>query len=112
MTQVWSPAAVILLAGASFAVMDLMLPSAWAMCMTLGGRYGGTATAVMNTLGNLGGFVCAVAFGYIVDATGSYDLPVQGVAAAVLIASGLFALVDCTRGYAAGASLAVAPERS
>ena len=48
----------------------------------------------------------------LVDATGSYDLPVQGVAAAVLIASGLFALVDCTRGYAPGASLAVAPERS
>jgi MFS family permease len=108
MTQMRAPAAVIGLAGASFAVMDLMLPSAWAMCMTLGGRYGGTATAVMNTLGNLGGFVCAVAFGYIVEGTGSYDLPVQGVAAVVLIAACLFALVDCTRGYSAVPPLATA----
>jgi MFS family permease len=100
MTQVRSAAAVTLLAGASFAVMDLMLPSAWAMCMTIGGRSGGTATAVMNTLGNLGGFLCAVAFGYIVEATGNYDLPVVCVAAMVLISAGLFGSVDCTRGLA------------
>jgi nitrate/nitrite transporter NarK len=87
------------LAGASFGVMDLMLPSAWAMCMTIGGRYGGTATAVMNTFGNLGGFVCAAAFGYVVQGTGNYDLPLTGVAAMVLISSALFALVDCTRGF-------------
>ena len=90
---------VIVLAAASFGVMDLMLPSAWAMCMTIGGRFGGTATAVMNTLGNLGGFVCAAAFGYLVQGTGNYDLPLRCVAAMVLIAAGLFALVDCTRGH-------------
>jgi nitrate/nitrite transporter NarK len=70
------------------------------MCMTIGGRSGGTATAVMNTLGNLGGFLCAVAFGYIVEATGNYDLPVVCVAAMVLISAGLFGSVDCTRGLA------------
>jgi MFS transporter, ACS family, glucarate transporter len=90
--------AVVLLAGASFGVMDLMLPSAWAMCMAIGGRLGATATAVMNSLGNLGGFVCAAAFGYLVQGTGSYDIPLQAVALMVLIAAGLFALVDCTRG--------------
>jgi nitrate/nitrite transporter NarK len=100
MAQARSPVAVILVAGASFGVMDLMLPSAWAMCMTIGGRCGGTATALMNTLGNLGGFVCAVAFGYIVASTGDYDLPVIGVAAMMLVSAGLFALVDCTRGLA------------
>jgi nitrate/nitrite transporter NarK len=104
MTQVQVAIGAIALAGASFAVMDLMLPSAWAMCMTIGGRYGGTATAVMNTLGNFGGFVCAVAFGYIVDRTGDYDLPVQAVAAMVMISAGLFALIDCTRGFAGAPS--------
>jgi hypothetical protein len=53
----------------------------------------------MNTLGNFGGFVCAAAFGYIVEASGDYDVPVRCVALMVLIASGLFALVDCTRGF-------------
>ena len=90
--------AIILLAGAAFMVMDLMLPAAWAMCMAIGGRYGGTASGVMNTAGNLGGFICSVAFGYVVTATGNYDLPLQGVAVMVLLAAGLFAFIDCTRG--------------
>lgn len=90
---------VVVLAAASFAVMDLMLPSAWAMCMSIGGRYGGTATGFMNMLGNLGGFICTVATGYIIAGTGSYDLPVQGIALMVLIAAGLFALIDSSRGF-------------
>jgi MFS family permease len=109
MAEVRSPAVVILLAGASFAVMDLMLPSAWAMCMTIGGRCGGTATAVMNTLGNFGGFVCAVAFGYIVEGTGNYDLPVMGVAAMMLVSAGLFASIDCTRGLTEDSSSPLVP---
>jgi nitrate/nitrite transporter NarK len=110
MAEVHSAVAVILLAGASFGVMDLMLPSAWAMCMTIGGRCGGTATAVMNTLGNLGGFVCAVVFGYIVEGTGNYDLPVIGVAAMVLVSAGLFGAIDCTRGLAEPRLPAVVPQ--
>ena len=89
---------VVILATLGFGVMDLMLPSAWAMCMSLGGRYGGTATGMMNTAGNLGGWVCTVAFGYVIHATGNYNLPVRGVAAMVLVAAILFSQVDCTRG--------------
>jgi MFS family permease len=99
MSLATSKVAVVVLAGASFAVMDLMLPSAWAMCMTIGGRFGGTATGVMNTAGNLGGFLCTVIFGYMVSATGNYDLPVQGVALMVLIAAGIFWTIDCTKGF-------------
>ena len=91
--------AIIVLAAAAFMVMDLMLPAAWAMCMAIGGRYGGTASGVMNTAGNLGGFVCSVAFGYIVSATGDYNLPLQGVAAMVLVAAIVFAFIDCTKGF-------------
>jgi len=90
--------AIILLAGAAFMVMDLMLPAAWAMCMAIGGRFGGTASGVMNTAGNIGGFICSVAFGYVVAATGNYALPLQGVAAMVLIAAAIFAFIDCTKG--------------
>jgi len=91
--------AIVVLAGLAFMVMDLMLPAAWAMCMAIGGRYGGTASGVMNTAGNLGGFVCSVAFGYVVAATGNYNLPLQGVAAMVLVAAGIFLLIDCTKGF-------------
>src|SRR5512146_1764324 len=65
-------AEVIALSSASFAVMDLMLPAAWAMCMSIGGPHGGLATGVMNTAGQVGGVLCTLVFGYIVGASGSY----------------------------------------
>ena len=98
MSIVRGHAAIVVLATLGFGVMDLMLPSAWAMCMSLGGRYGGTATGVMNTAGNLGGWVCTVVFGYVIKATGNYNLPLRGVAAMVLVAAVVFSQVDCTQG--------------
>ncbi len=99
MSLATSKLAIVLLAGAAFMVMDLMLPAAWAMCMSIGGRYGGTASGVMNTAGNLGGFVCSVAFGYVVAATGNYNLPLQGIALMVVLAAAIFATIDCTKGF-------------
>jgi len=92
--------AIVVLATLGFGVMDLMLPSAWAMCMSIGGQYGGTATGVMNTAGNLGGWFCTVIFGYVVKATGDYNLPLRAVAAMVLIAAVFFSRIDCTNGLA------------
>jgi MFS transporter, ACS family, glucarate transporter len=90
--------AVVVTSTLCFGVMDLMLPAAWAMCLNLGGCCGGTATAVMNTAGNLGGLLCTVVFGYAIRATGDYNLPLFGIATVVLISSALFSQVDCTRG--------------
>ena len=101
MSSVRGHAAIVMLATLGFGVMDLMLPAAWAMCMSIGGGFGGTATGMMNTAGNLGGWVCTVVFGYVVQATGNYNLPLRGVAAMVLVAAVLFSRVDCTRGLAA-----------
>ena len=98
MSTVRGHTAIVAMATLAFGVMDLMLPSAWAMCMALGGPFGGTATAVMNTAGNLGGWLCALLFGYVVRDTGSYDLPLRGIAAMVLVAALLFSRVDCSRG--------------
>jgi MFS transporter, ACS family, glucarate transporter len=83
-----------------FGVMDLMLPAAWAMCLNLGGSCGGTATAVMNTAGNLGGLLCTLLFGYVIRATGNYNLPLFVIATVVFISAGLFSRVDCTHGLA------------
>ena len=90
--------AVIALSSVSFAVMDLMLPAAWAMCMSIGGPHGGLATGVMNTAGQVGGVLCTLVFGYIVGASGNYELPLQIVALMVLIAAMVFSRVDCTAG--------------
>lgn len=90
--------AVVAVSTLCFGVMDLMLPSAWAMCLNLGGSCGGTATAVMNTAGNLGGLLCTVVFGYVVRATGNYNSPLFIIATVVLISATLFSRVDCSRG--------------
>jgi ACS family glucarate transporter-like MFS transporter len=100
MSLVRQHAAIVALATLGFGIMDLMLPAAWAMCMSLGGRFSGAATGAMNTAGNLGGWFCTVLFGYVVKATGDYNLPVRAVAAMVLLAALLFARVDCTKGLA------------
>lgn len=100
MTVAHGHKAIVVLATLGFGVMDLMLPSAWAMCMSLGGGFGGTATGVMNTAGNLGGWLSTVLFGYAVTATHDYNLPLRAVAAMVLVAALLFSRIDCTRGLA------------
>jgi nitrate/nitrite transporter NarK len=91
----------VVLATASFATMDLMLPAAWAMCMSIGGPYGGSASGVMNTSGQLGGLCCTLAFGYIVSGTGNYNIPVRVVAVMVFVAALIFSRIDCTAGMTA-----------
>jgi MFS family permease len=104
--------AVVVLSSLGFGVMDLMLPAAWAMCLAIGGRYSGTATGMMNTAGQAGGFICTVLFGYIVHATGSYDAPLWFIAGMVLAAAVVFSFIDCTRGVDAGNELRPAVEHA
>jgi len=89
--------AVVALSSLGFGIMDLMLPSAWALCLAIGGRSSGAATGMMNTAGQAGGFLCTVLFGYIVEATGSYNAPLWFIAGMVLIAAFVFMHIDCTR---------------
>ena len=80
-----------------FGVVDLMLPSAWALCIDLGKKYAGAVSGAMNTAGNLGGFVCATLFGYLVQATGNYNLPLFLIAGMLVISAALFLFIDPTR---------------
>lgn len=90
-------ALVVLLSTLGFGVMDLMLASAWAVCLDVGAAHAGVVTGVMNTAGQAGGFVCTVLFGYVVRATGSYRAPLALVAAMLACGAGLFAKIDPTR---------------
>jgi MFS family permease len=89
-------AAVVLLA-LGFGVMDLMLPTAWAICLDVGRPYPGAVTGAMNMSGQFGGFVCTVVFGYVVGRFGSYHLPLFLIAAMLLISASLFSRIDPTR---------------
>ena len=75
-------------------LLDLMLPGAWAICLDIGKKYGGTVSGAMNTAGNIGGFFCASVFGYLVEATGNYNFPLYVIAGMLLTSAGLFSLLD------------------
>jgi nitrate/nitrite transporter NarK len=97
MTLTRDHTAIVVLSSIGFGIADLMLPTAWAICLDIGGRRAGVVTGVMNTAGQLGGFVCSVLFGYLVQATNNYQQPVVIVAGMVLVAAGLFTQIDPTR---------------
>ncbi len=80
-----------------FGVMDLMLPSAWAICLDIGGAHGGSVTGTMNSAGQLGGFLCTVLFGYIVASSGNYNAPLLVIAVMLLLSAFLFSRIDTTR---------------
>lgn len=80
-----------------FGVIDLMLPSAWAICSDISGRFSGAVSGAMNTAGNIGGFVCATAFGYLIEATGNYNTPLFVIAAMLVIAAALFCCINPTK---------------
>ena len=76
--------------------MDLMLPSAWAICLDIGGSHSGAVTGAMNTAGQLGGFICTLVFGYVVKYFNSYDAPLVLIAGMMLLAAFLFSRIDAT----------------
>ncbi len=80
-----------------FGVIDLMLPSAWAICIDIGKKYAGAISGAMNTAGNLGGFVCATVFGYLVSSTGNYNFPLFIIAGMLVVSSILFLRIDPTK---------------
>lgn len=77
-----------------FGIFDLMLPSAWALCIDLGKQYAGSVSGAMNTFGNLGGFCCSLMFGYLLSDTGDYNLPLYAIAAMLVLSAVLFAFIN------------------
>ena len=77
-----------------FGIFDLMLPSAWALCIDLGKHKAGMLSGAMNTAGNLGGFCCGILFGQLVEASGNYNLPLYMIALMLIISAILFAFIN------------------
>jgi predicted MFS family arabinose efflux permease len=81
----------------AYGTMDCMLPSAWANCLDVGGRFAGAVSGAMNSAVQAGGFLCVVLFGYLVEGLGGYRAPLWVIAALLLLSALLFARIDPTR---------------
>jgi MFS transporter, ACS family, glucarate transporter len=77
--------------------MDLMLPVAWSICVDMGGKYSGSVSGAMNMAGQIGSFVSAVAFGYLVEWRHSYNQALMPLAAMLIVSGILFATIDPSR---------------
>ena len=77
-----------------FGIFDLMLPSAWALCIDLGKHQAGTLSGAMNTAGNIGGFCCGILFGELVQQSGNYNLPLYMIAVMLVVSAALFAFIN------------------
>jgi sugar phosphate permease len=64
---------------------DIQMPGAWTACMDVGGKSVATLSGTMNMMGNVGGFLSPIACGYIVEATGNWNLAFYLTAAAYLL---------------------------
>jgi MFS transporter, ACS family, glucarate transporter len=74
-----------------------MLPSAWAMCLDLGGRYAGAVSGAMNSREQVGGFTCSVLFGYLVRIYGNYNTPLFAIALMLMSSAFVFFRIDSSR---------------
>jgi predicted MFS family arabinose efflux permease len=75
---------------------------ALAVCLDIGHEYAGAMTGLFNTASQLGGLLGSVAYGYIVERSGSYNAPFVPMIALLFLGSLLWLRVD--------ASQALAPE--
>jgi len=83
--------------GNNYAAFDFMLPSAWAVCLDIAGKRVGAVSGAMNMAGQAGGFSGSVVFGYVVGATGSYDVPLLFLAGLTGLAALSWLKIDPTR---------------
>jgi sugar phosphate permease len=80
----------------ALAGLELTVGVFWAVCIDIGGRFSGSVSGVMNTLGNLGGAVSAVAVAYLATYYG-WTRPFLVGSAACVIACALAFCVNPTR---------------
>ena len=67
------------------------------VCLDIGGARAGAIVGLMNTSAQVGGLVGSVAYGYIVDRSGSYDAPFIPMAGLLLVGALLWVKVDASR---------------
>ncbi len=79
--------------------MDLAVPVAWAACLEVGGRYGGTATGFMNTASSISAFISPLAAAWLFDRFGSFSAMFWSAAIVYLLAGLLWFKIDATQAF-------------
>jgi sugar phosphate permease len=85
----------------ALAGLELTVAVSWAICLDIGGNFSGSVSGVMNTFGNLGGAVSAVAIGYLATFYG-WNYPFIVSSGLCVIAAFLASRIDPRRSAVTG----------
>jgi len=80
----------------AFFALEWTVGISWAIPLDIGGDFAGSVSAVMNTLGNIGGAVSATVVTYAVKSYG-WNAPFFVTGALCLIAAALYLKIDATK---------------
>ncbi len=113
MVSATDPLTAVWFLSASFFFLEITNPVLWTLPLDIAGKYAGTAGGMMNTGFGVAGRVSPVVFGYLIEKTGSYNVPFNisagllavGIVAALFIDTGKTVEADEERERAAGGEL-------
>jgi MFS family permease len=77
--------------------MDLAVPVAWAACLEVGGRFGGTTTGFMNSASSLSALLSPIAAAWLFDCFGSFHAMFLSAMAVYWITGLLWLKIDPAR---------------
>lgn len=80
---------IILSLGAAFFCAELVIGPMWAIPMDIAPNYSGTASGMMNTGSAVAAILSPLAFGFIVDRTGNWQLPFIGSLGLLLLGAAM-----------------------
>jgi MFS family permease len=117
MVSATDPLTAVWFLSASFFFLEITNPVLWTLPLDIAGKYAGTAGGMMNTGFGVAGMVSPVVFGYLIEKTGSYNVPFNisagllavGMLAALFIDTSKTVEADEERERAAGVELGGMP---
>jgi sugar phosphate permease len=83
-----TPVTAVVFLSASFFFLELTNAVLWSLPIDIAGRFAGTAGGMMNTGFGIAGMISPTVFGFLIERTGSYEIPF-GISAALLAVGAL-----------------------
>jgi MFS family permease len=96
-TLIADPTTSIIVLAFGLAFKDFTLPVSWATSADIGGQNSGAVAGAMGMAGQLGSTIMSIAFGYILTATGSWDIPVRIIGIIVICGGFIWLKIDPTK---------------
>jgi MFS family permease len=90
------PVTSVLFSCVAFFGLELTVGVSWAIPLDIGGDYAGSASAIMNTCGNIGGAISPALLAYLVQGYG-WDTPFLVASGMCIVAAILFLRIDASR---------------